>query len=90
MYMLKFLFQKLQIDKAHPGSWEKQPTSWGTAKDCRLGTSGGIRAIVFQAATEDHPPLGTANCPEQECCSFFHLILPELQNPSLHLVYSLL
>ena len=35
--MLKFLFQKLQIDKAHPVSWENSPppgallmiTAWG-------------------------------------------------------------
>ena len=34
MYMLKFLFQKVQ-------SWllGKQPTSWGTAKDYPLGTN---------------------------------------------------
>ena len=47
MYMLKLLFQNLQIDKAHPGSWE-EPTSWGTTKDYHLGTSGGIWAAVFQ------------------------------------------
>ena len=91
MYILKlFFFQKIRIDNAHPGSWEKQPTSWGTAKDCRLGTSGGIRAIVFQAATEDHPPMGMANCPGRECCIFLHIIFPEFQNPSPYLVYSLL
>ena len=77
-------------DKAHPGSWERQLTSWGTANDHCLGTSGGIQAIVFQGETEDLLPLGTANCPGGECCSFFHLILPEFQNLSLHLVYSLL
>ena len=31
---------------------------------------GGIQAIVFQGETDDHPPLGTANCPGQEYCRF--------------------
>ena len=64
MYMLKFLFQKVQ-------SWllGKQPTSWGTAKDDCLETTGSILAFVFREETEDHPPLGTANCPGQEYCS---------------------
>ena len=75
----KLLFQKLQIRTIlAPG---KQLTSWGTAKDYRLGTSGGFWAFVFQGETDDHLPLGTANCPGQECCSFFHLILPEPQSP---------
>ena len=47
MYMLKLLFQKLQI-KPVLAPAEKQLTSWGTAKDDRLGTTGGIRASVFQ------------------------------------------
>ena len=86
--MLKLLFQKLQIRPA----WllGKQLTSWGTAKDYRLGTSGGILAIVFQGGANDHLPLGTANRPGQECGSFFYLTLPEFQNPSPYLVYSLL
>ena len=89
MYMLKLLFQQLQRDKIHPGSWENSgppgtglKITWGTAKDHRLGTSGGIPAIVLQGGANDHPPLGTANCPGQECCSFFYLIFPEFQNPS--------
>ena len=79
MCMLKLLFQKLQIRPF----WllGKQLTSWGTAKDDRLGTTGGIWAYVSQGETDDHPPLGTANCPGQECCSFFHLVLPESQSP---------
>ena len=92
MHMLKLLFQKLQIrpilapgksettDKAHPGSRLRQPTSWDAAKDYRLGTSRCIQAIVFQGGANDHLPLGTANRPGQECCSFFYLTLPELQN----------
>ena len=66
MYMLKLLFQKLQ-------SWllGKQPTSWGTAKDDRLGTTGSIRAFVFREETDNLLSLGTANCPGQEYCSFF-------------------
>ena len=56
MNMLKLLFQKLQIRPIHPGSWEKQPASWGTAKDYRLGTSGGIRAFVFQGQTDTTSP----------------------------------
>ena len=71
MYVLKLLFQKLEI----------RPISWDTAKDYPLGTSGGIQVFVFQGETDDHPPLGTATCPGQECCSFFHLILPEFQSP---------
>ena len=43
-------------DKASPGSWEKQLTSWGTAKDYRLGTSGGIRASAFQGETDTTRP----------------------------------
>ena len=45
MYMLKLLFQKLQIRP----SWllGKQLISWGTAKDYSLGTTGGIQAFVF-------------------------------------------
>ena len=54
MYVKAFVSET--TDKACPGSWEKQPTSWGTAKDYRLGTSGGIRAFVFQGATETTPP----------------------------------
>ena len=78
MYMLKLLFRKLQIRPVlAPG---KTLTSWGTAKDDRLGTSRGLRAFVSQGETDDHPPLGTANCPGQECCSFFHPILPESQS----------
>ena len=51
MYMLKLLFQKLQIRPVlAPG---KQLTSWGTAKDYHLGTAGGIRAFVLQGETED-------------------------------------
>ena len=75
MYMLKLLFQKLQIRPA----WllGKQLTSWGTAKDYHLGTTGGIQAFVFQGETDNQ----TANCLGQECCSFFHLILPEFQTP---------
>ena len=42
-------------DKAHPGSWERQLTSGGTAKDDHLGTSGGTWAIVFQGETDNHP-----------------------------------
>ena len=71
MYVLKLLFQKLEI----------RPTSWDTAKDYPLGTSGGIQVFVFQGETDDHPPLGTANCPGQECCNFFHVIPPETQSP---------
>ena len=43
MYMLKLLFQKLQ-------SWllGKQLTSRGTAEEYPLGTTGDIRAFVFQ------------------------------------------
>ena len=83
MYVLKLLFHKLQIGPSC--LLGKQLISWGTAKDYHLGTSGGIRAIVFPGETEEHPPLGTANCPGQECCSFFHLILPESQTPHLTL-----
>ena len=86
MYMLK-LFRNYR--SGPPWLLGKQPTSWGTAKDYLLGTSGGIRAIVFQGGANDLLPLGTANCPGQECCSFFYLTLPEFQNPSPHLVYSL-
>ncbi|KAF6074105.1 hypothetical protein HJG60_001984 [Phyllostomus discolor] len=81
---------KEPTDKAHPGSWEKQLTSWDTAKDYHQGTSGGIQVIVFQGKTDDHSTLGIANCPGQEYCRIFYLIFPKLQNPSLHLVYSLL
>ena len=65
-------------DKVRPGSWEKLTASWGTAKDSCLRTSGGILATVTtcQGETDDHLSLGTANCPGQECCSFFHLIHP--------------
>ena len=55
--MLKLLFQKLQIDKAHPGSWEnsrppgallKVTTAWG-----QVEASG---AFVFQGETETTRP----------------------------------
>ena len=68
-------------DKACPGSWEEQPTSWGTAKDVPPGDKWRPRAFVFQGETDDHPPLGTADCPGQECCIFFHPVLPESQSP---------
>ena len=87
MHMLKLLFQELQIRPILAPRRHSRPpgvllkiTAWGTSR--------GIRAIVFPEET-DHPPLGTAKCPGQECCSFFHLILPEFQNPSQHLLYSL-
>ena len=76
MYMLK-LFRNYR--SGPPWLLGKQPTSWGTAKDYRLGTSGGIRAFVCQG--RDRRPPTLANCPGQECCSFFHLILPESQSP---------
>ena len=41
---------------------------------------------MFQGETDNHPPLGTANCPGQECCSFFPPILPESQNPHCTLI----
>ena len=91
MCMLKHLFQQLQITPLvslqniflHKSSWllGKQLTSWGTAKDYHLGTSGSTWAFVFQGETDDHLPLGTAKCPGQECCSFFPPILPEFQSP---------
>ena len=69
MYMLKLLFQQLQITPLvslqniflHKSSWllGKQPTSWGTAKDDHLGTTGGIRAFVFQGETD-------ATCPWEQ------------------------
>ena len=62
MDMLKLLFQELQVRAHH--SQDRQQTPWDTAKDHNLGTSGGIRAIVFQGETDNHLPLGTANCPE--------------------------
>ena len=79
MYVLKLLFHKLQIGPSC--LLGKQLISWGTAKDCHLGTTEGIRAFVVQGETDDHLSLGTANCPGQECCSFFHPILPESQSP---------
>ena len=91
MYMLKLLFQKLQIHQAHPGSWENSRSPGALLKITTWGQEEPSRPLCFrQGETDEHPPLGTAKCPGQECCSFFHLILPELQNPSLHLVYSLL
>lgn len=56
-----------------PGALLKM-TAWGQGEAA-------VRAFVFQGQTEDHPPLGTAHCPGQECCSFFHLVLPESQSP---------
>ena len=41
MYMLKFLFQKLQIDKAHPGSWEN---SWSPGALLKITTWGQVKA----------------------------------------------
>ena len=69
MYMLKALFQKLQIRP----SWllGKQLTSWGTAKDYRPGTTGGFQAFGIRGQTDDYPPLGIASWAGQECCSFF-------------------
>ena len=74
MHMLKLLFQKLQIrpilapgrDSRPPGTLLKT-TAWGQVE----ASSGGIQAIVFQGETDNHPPLGTANCPGREYCSFF-------------------
>ena len=63
MCMLKLLFQKLQIDKVHPGSWENSRPRGTLLKITTWGQVGGIRAFVFQGETTDHPPLGTANCP---------------------------
>ena len=79
MYVLKLLFHKLQIRPVlAPG---RTADLLGTAKDYRLGTTGGIWAFVFQGETDDHWPLGTANCPAQECCNLFHPVLPESQSP---------
>ena len=63
MYMLKLLFQILQIRPIlAPGKtadllgpcWRLPPTP-----------SGGIWAIVFQGERDDHPSLGTANCQDK-------------------------
>ena len=89
MHTLKLLFQKLQIRPILAPGRDSQP--FGALLEITLwGTRGGIRAIVFQGETDNHPPLGTANYPGQECCGFFHLIFPDFQNHSPHLVYSLL
>ena len=53
MYMLK-LFRNYR--SGPPWLLGKQPTSWSTAKDYRLGTSPGIRAFVFQGETDDTCP----------------------------------
>ena len=88
MYMVKLLFQKLQIrpilapgrDSQPPGALLKA-TTWGQVEASRPLCS-------RERQTINHPSLGTANCPAQECCSFFHLICPEFQNLSPHIVYS--
>ena len=66
-------------DKAHPGSWENSLPPRALLTITTWGQVEASRAFVFQRDTDDHPPLRTANCPGQECCSFFHLILPESQ-----------
>ena len=54
MYVLKLLFHKLQIRPVlAPG---RTADLLGTAKDYRLGTTGGIRAFVFQGETETTCP----------------------------------
>ena len=54
MYMSRLLFLKLQIRPIlAPG---KTVTSWDTAKDYHLGTTGGIWAFVFQEETDNHHP----------------------------------
>ena len=60
MYMLKLLFQKLQRDKVHPGSWENsQPpgallkiTAWG-----QLEASGPLCSRERQTTTLPWEPL---------------------------------
>ena len=80
MCIWKLLFQKLQIRPVlAPGRNSQAPGA--PLKMYHLGTSGGIQAFVFQGETDDHPPLGMANCPGQECCSFFHPVLAESQSP---------
>ena len=85
MYMLKLLFQKLQIDKVHPGSWENSRppgalltiTAWG-----QVETSAPLCSRELQQTTCPWEQLTAQN--KNSCCSFFCLILPELQNPSPH------
>ena len=47
-------------DKAHPGPWEKQPTSWGTAKDYCLRTSGGHLGHCVPGRERQPPHLGNS------------------------------
>ena len=77
MYMLKLLFQKLQIRPVlAPGEtadllghcWRLPPPG-----DHKRHLAGPL------SSSQRPPPQLTANC--LECCSFFHLILPESQSP---------
>ena len=69
-------------DKAHPGSWENSRPpgallkiiTWG-----QLEASGPLCSRERQMTAGPWEQL--PNCPGQECCSFFHLILPESQSP---------
>ena len=89
MHMLKLLFQKLQIRPALAPGRDSQPPG-GTAKGDCLRTSWGIRVIMFQEETDDRPPWEQLTAPGENAAVFFHQISPEFQNPSPHLVYSLL
>ena len=66
MHMLKLLSQKLQIKPILALGRDSLPLG-ALLKITAWETSGGIWAIVFQGETDYHPPLGTANCPGQEC-----------------------
>ena len=76
MCMLKLLFQKLQIRLLG-----KQLPSWGTAKDYHVGTIWRHPDLSVPGRDRRPLPQGTANCPGQECFSFFHPVLPESQSP---------
>ena len=54
--MLKLLFQKLQIDKAHPGSWENSRPPGALLKITTRGQVEASGAFVFQGETETTRP----------------------------------
>ena len=64
-------------DKACLGSWENSRPPGALLKI----TPWGQLEASLPLCSKDHLPLGTANCPGQECCSFFHLIIPASQSP---------
>ena len=78
MYVKAFVLET--TDKACPGSWEN---SWPPGALLKIIAWGQLEASGPLCSRKRQRTTAPASSyrPGQECCSFFHLILPESQSP---------